>query len=141
MFLFACIITPFALWWVYWYQPRNDVTRLLEGHNTMRISSLVITGQGGRYVLSDPLGLQYLTDAFRTAVKEGYTTNHVGRSYDADIALGSGRKVLIGIQVPKHEAGMTISFPLDGLDDPIYYWVPLAEPIPEVVSIVLHQLK
>jgi hypothetical protein len=127
-----------SVWWLLWYHPHDQFERLLAGDNTIKITSLNITGQGRHVVVEDDQSAEYFTVAFRSASRPHHG---LGTTYTAVITLGFGTSVQTCLYVPTDAKGLTVAFPVDGFQDPVFYWVQLTEPMPESVTSILRQLR
>ncbi len=122
----------------------RQLERLVAGDQRIEITSLTFDGQFKRIVLRDPAATRYLTQAFRDAIFEGNVPSHLGTSYMAQIALkpGGALDIDMGFSVPESPNGLTLWF--IGSEDsvePVYYWVPLNDPMPESVTSALRELR
>jgi hypothetical protein len=142
--LFGLVALGVAAWHCFPYHKAcPSLEALLAGDKAVRISTLVLRGQGKRFVLRDAVSLRYVSDVFRCASHEGYRPTHVGGlTYMAELSFEGGECVVVGIEVPDSGAGLTVAYPLDeGLHDPVHYWITFPDPIPEPLAKILQQLR
>ena len=122
-----------------------NLYRLLRGDGEISVSSVSISGQGQQQEVTDPDSLQYLSIALRRAEDEGYVPNSHGRrrglSYYGRLRLSPAGTVLVGLMVPDGADGLILGYPMDGIEDPTYYWVPLPQPMPEGLTEVIRRMK
>lgn len=116
---FAVLSPCFATWFFY-YKPRADFERLLEGSDEVQITSLLIEGQGGEMVLDEAEAMTYLGDAFRSNSTDWYD---LGTSYYVRIFLSTGGSVDCWVYLPDERydpfrpASFTLGYPEGILDD------------------------
>ncbi|HYT89023.1 MAG TPA: hypothetical protein VEL76_09965 [Gemmataceae bacterium] len=127
--------------WLNWLRPRRALERLLAGDSDVEIVAVRITGQGKQVSLSDPTVARYLTARFRSARRDGYVPEHLGLTYTIRVTFAAGGSVEAGCSLPADAQGVTISFPLDGLGDPLHYWVRFTDPLPPTIADALRHLR
>jgi hypothetical protein len=124
------------------FRPSKSLRQLLGGSFDVEIASVAIRGQGRSAMLADLRSTAYLTKIFRSAFCEGHVSDHCGITYAATVTLTSGGGANVRVFVPAEPTGLTIAFDDSlGLADPIYYWIPLQEPVPDAVATALNMLK
>lgn len=121
-----------------------SLDKLLAGENGIELVSVTIVGQSLEMVLKDPEIIQYLKQSFGAASKEGYVPKNKkqGLTYRALLKHSAG-VITVGFSAPEDPDGFQIAYPWDSLfgGDPIYYFVPLPEPRPPIISDVIAKMK
>jgi hypothetical protein len=117
-----------------------ELDHLLAGDDGNDVVSLTIEGQGQQKInIDDPAAMRYLTEAFRNSPKDNYNRNlQQGLTYYAYMNFSNGNSVRVAVNTPDNVQGLTIDYPLD---DPILYWIPFADPIPEPVANALRYMR
>jgi hypothetical protein len=127
--------------WLFDWEPRRNLQRLLRGEGEVDLVAVTVSGQGQRIELSDRESLTYLTHAFRSAEAQGYVPVRTGVTYYAEMKVSRTGTVRVGLYVPADVDGLTIAYPVDSFGDPLYYWVPFPRPMPGPVSAALARMR
>jgi hypothetical protein len=148
-FAWVCLfVAPVACSFL-WYSdlfcqedPQQNFQSLLKGEMQGELVSVTITGHERTVELTDPASLEYLANAFHRAELEGHIPpqHHGGVPYYADLRFKAKRPIRLIFVVPDRLDGVSIGFPSGSVNDPIYYWVPLTNPVPASVRAVLAEL-
>lgn len=136
----VCLVL-FCAYMFFRHHGGRDFEQLLAGDPGINVVLVTIVGQGRRIEIADKVALTYLSSAFRAAKNQGYVRTHFGYSYHADVKLNTGRSVSVGCSADDDVDGLTIGYPNNSLGDPVMFWVPLPDPIPRAISVVLREMR
>jgi hypothetical protein len=132
----ACVL--FACWQHSWELSRRDWDALLNGDRTVSIASFTLAVDDEHIVMNDPASTGYWTEVCRSASDRDY---RLGATYQAKVTLSTGRSVDVGLYVPKGGDDLTVSSPLGGFGDLLYYRIRLTEPMPDSIAAALRKIR
>lgn len=117
----------------FFFRPLQVLVALLNGSKEFEITSICITDLGKDVVIEDPVVMQYLSRAFRSASRHTY----IGGMYAGlQLSLSSFGSVTCNLFVPEEREWICIKY-----QDDWQYGIKLPEPIPEPLNEILSQIN